>query len=95
LTYSPNKISLSYFSAGNGEIIIRDSWDEGWKARVNGQSQEIEKYNYIFRKIKVPSGSGEIEMLYAPDEWNTGGKLALIGLAGWIIMGMYTIKRYE
>ena len=95
LTYSPNKISLSYFSAGNGEIIIRDSWDEGWKARVNGQSQEIEKYNYIFKKIKVPFGSGEIEMLYAPDEWNTGGKLALIGLAGWIIMGMYTIKRYE
>lgn len=91
--YSPNEVKLNYSSSVEGEVVLRDSWDKGWKARVNGNPVQINKFENLFRVIKVPSGEGIIEMKYDPDEWNLGKKFNLIGLVSWILLGIYIIKR--
>ena len=64
--YSPNEIKIGYMTEENGEVMVRDAWDEGWWALVNGRETRIDKYNEIFRKIEVEAGEGEIMMRYDP-----------------------------
>jgi len=92
LKYSPNKIRLSYTANSNGQIIIRDSWDGGWKATVKGSQEIISKYKNIFRTVNVSSGSGEIDMEYLPDEWQMGKNIFGGGLVIWSIISLYIIK---
>lgn len=90
--YSPNEIKLSYSANTAGQIIIRDSWDSGWKATINGSEEIITKYKYIFRAVNVSSGSGEVEMMYLPNEWQIGKKIFLGGLIVWFVFSLYIIK---
>jgi len=93
--YSANLIELNYVSTTDGEIVIRDSWDEGWKTWVNGDRQETGRYLKIFRKTKVPAGKGNVVMEYKPDEWEFGGKITIIGFVSWFLVGLYIIRRYN
>lgn len=90
--YSPNEIKIGYMTEENGEVMVRDAWDEGWWALVNGRETRIDKYNEIFRKIEVEAGEGEIMMRYDPKEWKLAKQLATLGLAGWMILSVNIMK---
>lgn len=91
-SYTPNEIKIRYTTKENGEVMVRDAWDEGWWALVNGRETRIDKYNEIFRKIEVEAGEGEIVMRYDPKEWKLAKQLATLGLAGWMILSVNIMK---
>ncbi|OQA83516.1 MAG: Bacterial membrane protein YfhO [Microgenomates group bacterium ADurb.Bin238] len=91
-SYTPNEIKIGYRAEENGEVVVRDAWDEGWKAYVNGEETRIDKYNEIFRKVGVKAGEGEIVMRYDPKEWKLAKQLAILGLAGWGVLSVNIMK---
>ena len=91
-SYAPNEIKIGYRAEENGEVVVRDAWDEGWKAYVNGEVTRIDKYNEIFRKVGVKAGEGEIVMRYDPKEWKLAKQLAILGLTGWVVLSVNIMK---
>ena len=56
-----------------GYVVLVDTWDAGWKARVDGKPAPILRANLTFRAVHVEAGRHVIEMSYRP-------VLPLIGL---------------
>ena len=66
-------------------VFFSVPWEEGWSARVNGESVPVEKVNVGFMAIRVPAGEAEIEFVYRTPGLRlglalTGGGLAVLGL---------------
>jgi uncharacterized membrane protein YfhO len=85
--YSPTKISLTATSdQDNSTLILKDTFYPGWKAYVNGQEVPIEKYEKIYRSIKIPSGNNYIEFRYIPESFRIGATASIIGLIVYLFL---------
>jgi uncharacterized membrane protein YfhO len=70
-----------------GVTLLADSFDSGWKARLDGKRCPILRANGIFRGVATPAGKHEIVFTYRPLSFLTGtvlsfGALALLSLVG-------------
>jgi hypothetical protein len=68
-----NDVEVEVSAPREGMLVLNDSWDAGWVARVDGQKQPLLKVNYNFRGVVVPAGNHRVVFLYRPP-------LLLIGL---------------
>jgi hypothetical protein len=93
LKYEAQEIGIRYKASGPARMIVRDSWDEGWRAWVNGEEQSIGKYRNVFRSILVPAGEGEVVMRYEPKEWKLAKNLAAVGLISWLLLGIKVLRK--
>lgn len=84
--YTPNIVDLAYRADSPGRVVLRDAWAAGWRAVVGGENRQVDKYDDIFRQIAVPAGEGVVKLTYEPVEWRLGGRLTLVGLAGWLLL---------
>jgi hypothetical protein len=60
-----------------GYVVLLDSYDEGWKARVDGRPAAVQRANLIFRAVEVAAGPHRIEMTYRPRGPVRGALLSL------------------
>jgi hypothetical protein len=49
-----------------GLLVVNDSYDEGWRATVDGGSVPVLPANVAFRAVAVPAGDHLIRLEYAP-----------------------------
>jgi hypothetical protein len=82
---------LEYDVKEDSTLIIRNSWDGGWKAKINGERVNIEKYNDIFQSLKLLKGSGKISLIYYPDSFDLGLKISIISL--FILIIIYILDK--
>jgi hypothetical protein len=61
-----------------GYLVLADTWDPGWRARVDGEPAEVLRANWVFRAVPVPAGRHVVELRYAPTSFRVG--LVLAGL---------------
>ena len=40
LSYTPNEVRIGYRVDEAGRLVVRDSWDEGWRVWVNGEEKK-------------------------------------------------------
>ena len=73
-------------SKDNQNIILRDTWYPGWKAYVDNQETNIDKYLDIYRKIKVDKGNHFIKFVYKPYSFYLGLKISLFSAIIWLIL---------
>jgi hypothetical protein len=64
-----------------GYLVVADSWDEGWRARVDGQPVPVLRADYALRAVAVREGTHEITLAYEPPEVRWGLGLSGLGLA--------------
>ncbi len=62
-------------------LVVSNSYYPGWQARVNGQSVEIVRTNYIYQGIFLPPGRHKIEFVYQPTYGRVGMVISLSTLA--------------
>jgi len=75
-----NKVRLAVSSEKGGFLVLADSFDPGWKAKINGQKTAIYQVNGALMGISVPSGESEIVFSYLPDSFITGAVISLLSL---------------
>jgi uncharacterized membrane protein YfhO len=62
-----------------GFLVLHDTWDPGWRARVDGDPAEVLRADFAFRAVRVPAGRHAVELRYAPGSFRLG--LAAAALA--------------
>jgi len=77
-----HKVAFSIESLDkDGFMVISETYyPAGWKAYVDGVETEIYPVNHILRGIKVPAGTKEVRMEFAPKSYYLSTKLSLVGL---------------
>jgi len=60
--------------SADGHVVLVDTYDPGWRVRVDGVSAPLLEANVAFRAVAVPAGRHRVEMIYRPP-------LTLAGLA--------------
>ncbi len=79
-TYEPTRMMLNVRANAPAYVVIRDSYYEGWQARVNGESAPVYRADVLFRAVPVPMGESTLELSFAPALWQTG---FIIGVLVW------------
>src|SRR5262249_33772316 len=60
------------------DVVVRVTWDPGWRAFVDGSEAVIEPFEGVFQSIRVPAGRHRLELVYDP----VGVRLACAGSLG-------------
>jgi hypothetical protein len=72
-----------------GFLVVADTHDPGWRARVDGGDAEVLRANWAFRAVAVPAGRHVVELRYAPAGFRRGVALA----AGALVVGLLWAAR--
>ncbi len=83
ISYQPNKIIFYVTTPGNTLLFLTDTYDKGWKAKIDGKATEIYRADVAFRAVIVPEGKHEIIFSYEPfsfvlGAWISGGSLIVL-----------------
>jgi hypothetical protein len=83
---TPTRVTVATDSPSAGTLLLRESWDPGWRATVDGVATPIAKTPEIFRAVQVPAGQHTVEFRYLP--WSFVAGAAISALAA---MAMATL----
>ena len=53
-------------------LTVRETWDPGWKALLDGQPVKIQRKSTVFLNIEIPAGQHELILKYDPIEVRLG-----------------------
>ena len=90
---APERLLISLEAPAPGVVVVADSFDPGWTAKVNGMETPIARVNGLFRGIPVSSGKQKIELLYRPMPVFIGIGLSVGTLGLLVLMGCWQIFR--
>lgn len=84
ISYLPNYIKIEVNNASkNSELLLRDTFYPGWKAYINNKEVIIDKYNSIYRIIKIPKNDSVVEFKYISKSFEMGKLITLVSLFIW------------
>ncbi|MDX2170117.1 MAG: YfhO family protein, partial [Deltaproteobacteria bacterium] len=84
--YAANRVALEVVAQRDALLVLTDQHFPGWRATLDGNAVPIARANYLFRAVRVPSGTHRIEMRYAPRALQLGALGSAVG--GLIALGL-------
>ncbi len=64
----PGRAVLRTRAGAGDQIVIRETWDAGWTARIDGNPIVLNSYRDVFMLASVPAGDHVLELEYRPVE---------------------------
>lgn len=61
-----NGVTLQTSTAGRTILYFGDTWYPGWSAKIDGVEVPINRVNYMFMGVELPSGTHVVEFDYYP-----------------------------
>ena len=80
---TPEDVRITVTSKHPALVVVRNSYDAGWSATVDGAPAALLATDYLVQGVAVPSGTHEIRLVYRDDDVTKG---ALAGAAIWIML---------
>ena len=77
--------SCGLHAPAGDRILIRETWDAGWTARIDGDPVPISTYRDTFMSVSVPAGDHVIQLEYQPVEVIYGLMGSALGILGVIL----------
>ncbi len=77
----PGSIELATDSAARQLLVVNESFDGGWRPRIDGQMANAIRANGDFLGVAVPAGNHEIQWKFRPLSLQIGRILSGIGLS--------------
>jgi hypothetical protein len=62
-------------------VVVAETWDPGWRARVDGDPAPVEAVDGVLLGVRVGPGVGRLVLEYRPEGFGWGVGLSLLGLA--------------
>ncbi len=72
----PEKVVVELESTQPGVLVLADSYDQEWRATVNGSQVPIMKTNGLFRGIALPAGKHTVDFEYRPISFICGAVIS-------------------
>jgi hypothetical protein len=90
--YTPNEVIMQTESDVPKVLFISDVYDPGWKGTVDQVYARIYRADYDFRAMFVPAGQHVVRMVYRPDSFVHGVRIAVAGL-GLLAYGIFRMRK--
>ncbi len=93
-----SKTGLSFDFSNTGEkryIFIPVSYDNGWRATVNGQKAEVKQALGAYLAVELPGGSGHVALKHTTPAKGIGSLLSLVGLVGFALLMLWRKRDYR
>ncbi len=78
---APGRWLVTWRASERRMLLVAETWDPGWHARVAGRPVPIRQVDGILMGIEVGPGAGTLELAYRPVGLAWGTILSLLGLA--------------
>ena len=93
-----NDVGIEVDTPQPSMLVLNDSWDSGWKAKVDGVEQSVLRVNYAFRGVVVPAGKHTVAFVYRPPLvliglWVSGVTLVLLAII-FSSIGIVSLRRF-
>lgn len=75
----PNSIAIEADAQAADRVLIRETWDPGWKATMDGRTVATRPYRDTFVAIELPPGKHSIMLNYRPDDVSFGLRISALG----------------
>jgi uncharacterized membrane protein YfhO len=99
-TISPEDVRVQAHSDVPGIVVIRNAWDEGWSATVDGQPAPVFLTDFFIQGVPVPAGTHDVRLVYTDPNIGRGlaGSAAAIvlwflALVGTFVAGIIRRRR--
>lgn len=77
----PDELKLLVEADSATVVVVRDSWADGWRARVNGKPAPVLRCDGRHRAVEIGAGRSEVVLSYQPPALRTGLVLLAASLA--------------
>lgn len=84
----PNETDILVDAPNGGFLLVRDSYDPGWQAEVDGKPTPVLRANVLCQGVRVPPGARQVRFEYRPVGLVSGGTLSAITLVGLLGVGI-------
>jgi hypothetical protein len=64
----PGRAALRTRAAAEDQIVIRETWDPGWSAWIDGDPVPVRTHRETFMAVSIPAGDHILELEYQPIE---------------------------
>ena len=85
VSYEPDRVSMLTATKCPAILVLTDTYDDGWKAYMDGKEVPILHANYLFRGIALEPGVHRVEFAYKPFSFKLGTILCAIALISVVI----------
>jgi hypothetical protein len=82
---APNQVEISVRAGGDGWLVLSNVWYPGWRATIDGIAASVEKADYLFMAVAVPTGEHWIRFSYQPLSFYLGALISLIAGLGCLL----------
>jgi len=83
---SDEHLLLQISSPRTSYLVVSQTFDPGWKARIDGASAPVLKANLNFLAIPVPAGRHAVSLDYRPDSYRWGWITFAIAVASFALL---------
>jgi hypothetical protein len=84
LSRAPGRLTLKALLPGDGVLVVFNSFEKGWQARVDGAPVRVLPADGAFQGMRLPAGEHAIELRYRPRGLLAGISVGVAGLLGLI-----------
>jgi hypothetical protein len=91
----PEHVTIKLNMQTPGVVVLADSWDAGWKARMSGRDLPVMIADHALRAVTVPAGEGTLEFSYEPASFTWGVRLAIAAFLAIIFVTAWDLSRFR
>jgi hypothetical protein len=81
-----DRVRLEANASGPGFVVLVDTFDPGWRARVDGDEVPLLRANRVFRAVALPAGRHTVDLVYRPRSVLIGFALSAATLVGLLLV---------
>jgi hypothetical protein len=87
----PEDVRVSVDAASPSIVLVRNAWDIGWSATVDGRPAPVLRTDYFLQGVPVPPGRHEIRLVYRDPRIGQG----LLGSAvAWLVLVLVAVAAF-
>jgi uncharacterized membrane protein YfhO len=91
---APSRLRLrAEVPAGGAYLLVRDSYDPGWGAEVDGREAALVRADGLWRAVRLAEGTHEVVLAYRPAPLLLGALLSLATALGLLVAYVLARRR--
>jgi hypothetical protein len=80
VSYEPERAVIRATARSRALLVLTDLHYPGWKVRVDGREEPLERVDYLLRGVMLEPGSHRVEFTYEPASWTIARSITAAGL---------------
>lgn len=89
----PDRLELGVEASEPGYVVVLQTYDTGWRARVGAAPAALLRANVLFQAVAVPAGRSHVVLEYRPGSVVLGAAVSALGVLVCLVAGLRGPRR--